>query len=136
MFSKSISHNEKQNNEINGFLDKGTKFEGKLAFEGTVRIKGDFKGEIFTKDTLVIEIEAQVEANIEAANVIINGNFSGSIFATESVFMHPPARFRGTVTSPCLRIDEGVIFEGASFFPEDKKSTTKNVARLQEDLSF
>lgn len=137
MFSKVTNKSNNLTNEINGFLDQGTKFEGKLAFEGTVRIKGSFKGEIFTKDTLVIEDNANVEANIEAGCVIINGKLTGSIFATESVFMHPPARFKGTVTAPCLRIDEGVIFEGASFFPDQNKSlNSENSARLQDDATI
>jgi cytoskeletal protein CcmA (bactofilin family) len=32
--------------------------------------------------------------------------------------MYPPAIFKGTVTSPSLKIEEGVIFEGASFMPK------------------
>jgi hypothetical protein len=41
-------------NPVTAILDKGAKFEGRLTFEGTVQIGGDFYGEIFTKDTLVI----------------------------------------------------------------------------------
>jgi cytoskeletal protein CcmA (bactofilin family) len=88
------------NDHITALLDHGAFFEGKLTFEGTVRIGGHFKGEIFTQDTLVI---------------ILSGELTGNIFARKRVIMHPPAVFRGTVTSPSLRIDEGVVFEGASY---------------------
>lgn len=110
---------EVEQGQITALLDVGSKFEGKLTFEGTVRIGGQFAGEIFTHDTLVIDAGAKVEAQIEADIVIIAGNFSGNIFARRRVLMHPPAIFKGTVTSPSLQIDEGVVFEGASYMPKN-----------------
>lgn len=110
------------NNAIKGavtaILDKGTSFEGKLTFEGTVQIGGNFKGEIFTNDTLIINEAAKVHAEIDAETIIITGRVEGNLFARKKVIMHPPAVFRGTVTSPSLRIDEGVVFEGASYVPK------------------
>ena len=104
--------------QLTALLDQGASFEGKLTFEGTVRIGGNFKGEIFTKDTLVVNPGALVEAQIEADLVIISGHVIGNVFARRRVIMHPPAIFKGTVTSPSLRIDEGVMFEGASYMPK------------------
>ncbi len=104
--------------QLTALLDQGASFEGKLTFEGTVRIGGNFKGEIFTHDTLVINPGAVVEAQIEADLVIVSGHLTGNVFARRRVVMHPPAVFRGTVTSPSLRIDEGVTFEGASYMPK------------------
>ncbi len=104
--------------QITAILDQGASFEGRLSFEGTVRIGGQFKGEIYTNDTLVINPGARVDAQIEADTVIISGRVKGSVFARRKVIMHPPAVFRGSVTSPSLRIDEGVVFEGASYMPK------------------
>jgi cytoskeletal protein CcmA (bactofilin family) len=103
---------------VTAILDKGAHFEGKLSFEGTVQIGGTFKGEIFTKDTLVVNESAQITAQIEADTIIISGQVEGNLFARRRVIMHPPAIFKGTVTSPSLRIDEGVVFEGASYMPK------------------
>ncbi|MBT4760181.1 MAG: polymer-forming cytoskeletal protein [Bdellovibrionaceae bacterium] len=114
--SKNTSINEGQ---ITALLDAGSNFEGRLTFEGTVRIGGNFRGEIFTNDTLVINPGAQVEAQVEAETVIISGYVKGNIFARRKVVIHPPAIFVGTVTTPSLRIDEGVVFEGASYMPKN-----------------
>lgn len=103
--------------QMTALLDHGSSFEGKLTFEGTVRIGGNFSGEIFTNDTLVINPGAKVEAQIEADTVVISGYTKGNIFARRRVIMHPPAIFVGTVTTPSLQIDEGVVFEGASYMP-------------------
>ena len=40
--------------EITTLLGRGATFDGKLTFEGTVRIDGRFKGEVFSEDVLVI----------------------------------------------------------------------------------
>ncbi|MEO0337393.1 MAG: polymer-forming cytoskeletal protein [Pseudomonadota bacterium] len=104
--------------QVTALLNQGASFDGKLTFEGTVRIGGKFKGEIFTKDTLVIGPGAHVQAQIEAETVILSGYVKGNIFARRRVLMHPPAIFQGTVTTPSLRIDEGVVFEGASYMPK------------------
>jgi cytoskeletal protein CcmA (bactofilin family) len=103
---------------VTAILDSGAAFEGKLTFEGTVQIGGEFKGEIFTKDTLVINKGSFVNAQIEADTIIISGRVEGNLFARHRVIMHPPAVFKGTVTTPSLRIDEGVVFEGASYMPK------------------
>ena len=104
---------------INAVIDKGAHFEGKLTFEGTVRIGGNFKGEIFTNDVLVISEGAYVEAEIDAGVVIVSGMVIGNISARERVVAHPPAVIRGTVTTPSLRIDEGVVFEGSTNMMQD-----------------
>lgn len=103
---------------VTAILDRGAKFDGKLTFEGTVQIGGEFTGEIFTKDTLVINEGSFVQAQVEADSIIISGRVEGNIFARRRVIMHPPAVFRGTVTTPSLKIDEGVVFEGASYMPK------------------
>lgn len=105
--------------QVTALLDKGCSFDGRLTFEGTVRIGGAFRGEIFTNDTLVVNPGAKIDAQIEADTVIICGFVKGNIFARRKVIMHPPAVFTGTVTTPSLRIDEGVVFEGASYMPKN-----------------
>jgi len=105
--------------QVTAILDHGAKFEGKLTFEGAVQIGGEFSGEIFTKDTLIVNEGASVFAEIEADTIIISGRVEGNLFARRRVIMHPPAVFKGTVTSPSLRIDEGVVFEGASYMPKN-----------------
>ena len=47
--------------EITTLLGRGAAFEGKLTFDGTVRIDGRFKGEVFSDDVLVIGEGAHVE---------------------------------------------------------------------------
>jgi cytoskeletal protein CcmA (bactofilin family) len=99
--------------EIHTLLGKGSEFEGKLTFEGQVRIDGKFSGQIFTKDTLVIGDGARVNAEINAGTVIVNGVVEGNIRATQIIELHQPGRIKGNLEAPALSIDRGVIFEGS-----------------------
>src|ERR1700761_8764201 len=101
--------------EITTLLGRGATFEGKLTFEGTVRIDGRFKGEVFSEDVLVIGDGAQVEASIDVGEVIIQGTVVGNIIAKRSIEIHAPGRVKGDLHTPALQIDKGVIFEGRSF---------------------
>src|SRR5690349_15725228 len=85
---------------VTAILDQGASFNGNLTFEGTVQIGGTFQGEIFTKDVLIINEGASVTAQIEADTIIISGRVEGNLFARRRVIMHPPAIFKGTVTTP------------------------------------
>jgi cytoskeletal protein CcmA (bactofilin family) len=110
---------DKETGVVNAVIDQGARFEGKLTFEGTVRIGGYFKGEIFTNDVLVISEGAEIYGQIEAGTVIISGYVEGHVYAREKVVADPPAVIKGTVTTPSLRIDEGVLFEGTTNMPRD-----------------
>ncbi|HEY3355795.1 MAG TPA: polymer-forming cytoskeletal protein [Polyangia bacterium] len=98
--------------EINTLLGKGSEFEGKLTFEGTVRIDGKLSGEIFTDDVLVVGEGAEVSAEIEVGTIIIEGHVNGNVRAKRAVEIHAPGRVRGNIITPSLFIDKGVIFEG------------------------
>jgi cytoskeletal protein CcmA (bactofilin family) len=101
--------------EINTLLGRGSEFEGKLTFEGTVRIDGTLKGEVFSDDVLVVGEGARLEAEVDIGEIIIQGTVVGNIRAKRSVEILAPGRVKGDITTPMLQIDKGVIFEGRSF---------------------
>ncbi|MFN0064178.1 MAG: polymer-forming cytoskeletal protein [Myxococcaceae bacterium] len=99
--------------DVHTLLGKGSEFDGKLSFEGQVRIDGKFSGQISTKDTLVIGDGARVNAEISAGTVVINGTVEGNVRAAQLIEMHPPARVKGNLEAPAVQMDRGVIFEGS-----------------------
>ena len=108
-----VSAKEKESyGELNAFLGKGCAYEGKLTFEGTVRIDGRFYGEIFSQDVLVIGQGAQVHAEIDVGVVVVSGEVTGNIRASDRIELRSPARLRGNISTPTLIVEEGVIFEG------------------------
>ena len=87
-------------------------FDGKLTFQGAVRIDGKFSGEIVTEDVLVIGESGEVTANINVGSLILNGLVRGNVRAKKAVELHAPARLYGDIETPQLVIHSGVIFEG------------------------
>lgn len=100
--------------EITALLGRGTRYEGKLFFEGRVRIDGIFKGEIKSDDTLVIGDGAEVHAEIDVATVIIRGGIvHGNVRASSAIEIHAPGKLIGNIHSPSLFIERGVEFQGS-----------------------
>ncbi len=108
--------------DLNALLGKGSEFEGKLAFEGKVRIDGTFTGEISTNDLLMVGDGAKVQAEISCGTVIVEGEVVGNIKATSAVELRRPAKVHGDITTPSLVIEKGVVFEGRSRMDELQSS--------------
>ncbi len=98
--------------DLNALLGRGSEFEGKLTFEGTVRIDGKFTGSIVTGDVLVVGEGAKIAAEITCGTIIVHGEISGNVRAKTSVELHHPAKMRGNIETPSLMIEKGVLFEG------------------------
>jgi len=99
--------------EINALLGRGTEYEGKLTFEGRVRIDGTFKGMIFSDDMLILGDGARVEADIDVGTLIVRGGeLWGEVRARKLVEIHSPGRVHGNIRTPQIFIDKGVVFDG------------------------
>lgn len=103
--------------EIKAFLGPGSKFEGKLFFDEIVRLDGTFKGEIVSKDTLIIGETADIEGEVEVGTFILSGRFKGNVKAATRIELRRPARFEGTIESPVLVVEEGVVLNGSLSMP-------------------
>jgi len=111
---EEVSSSPGASGELNALLGRGSEFEGKLTFEGTVRIDGKFTGTIITGDVLVVGEGAKVSAEITCGSIIVHGEVQGNVRAKNAVELHHPAKMRGNVESPSLMVEKGVIFEGQS----------------------
>jgi len=100
--------------DLNALLGRGSEFDGKLTFEGTVRIDGKFTGSINTGDVLVVGEGAKISAEITCGTIIVHGEVNGNIRAKSAIELHTPAKVRGNVETPSLMIEKGVLFEGQS----------------------
>src|SRR4249920_2590276 len=110
--AQGSNHGEHGASEVTTLLGRGSEFEGKLSFEGTVRVDGKLAGEIFTDDVLVIGEGAEVSAEINVGAIVIEGTVHGNIQAKRSVEIRTPGRVRGNIATPSLFIEKGVIFDG------------------------
>lgn len=93
-------------------LGKGSRIEGKLTFEGSVRIDGHIEGELEAQETIIIGDTAVINAHISAGTVIVKGKVTGDVSGRKRVELRAPGKLFGNITTPSLVIHEGVVFEG------------------------
>jgi len=98
--------------EITTILGKGSEFEGKLNFEGTLRIEGVYSGEIISDSVLVVGEGAKVNAEIDIGTIVVNGQVTGNIRAKQGVEIRGSGRVVGNIETPSLYIEKGVVFDG------------------------
>jgi len=121
--------------EINALLGRGTRFEGKLVFEGRVRIDGGFKGEIHGDDVLVIGEGAHVSGQVLVATCIVTGGeVLANIRARDGIELYAPARVTGALHAPAIFIDRGVKFEGTCKMAPLEEEDLRGEAGLRKRL--
>ena len=99
--------------DISAFVGKGVEFKGTISYSGTVRIDGYLDGEIHTDGVLLIGEEAVIQAKITAGTVVCKGKITGDVIAKECVKLRAPAVMNGSVKTPVLSMEDGVLFNGA-----------------------
>jgi len=107
-------------------LGGGTEFDGKLSFEGAVRIDGKFTGQIRGEGMIIVGEKGKVQAEIETGVVMVRGEVHGIIRAKNRIEAYAPAKIFGDLHAPVLVFGEGVIFEGTSHMTGDLEKGDKN----------
>ena len=94
------------------FLGKGVDFKGKAQFEGTVRVDGNFEGEITIDDTLIIGESAFIKGTINGGTIVSSGRIEGTVTANKKIELLKPAILKGDVHTPTFSVEAGVYFQG------------------------
>lgn len=94
------------------FLGKGVDFKGKAQFEGTVRVDGNFEGEITIDDTLIIGESALIKGTITGGTIVSSGRIEGTVTANKKIELLKPAILKGDVHTPTFSMEAGVYFQG------------------------
>jgi cytoskeletal protein CcmA (bactofilin family) len=116
----------KESKRLNSFLGEETQVEGKLKFQGTLRIDGSFKGEIASAGSLCIGEKAVIEADIHATNVLNSGEIRGSVYADEVIEIIEPGKVHGNIEAPNIVTHPGVFFEGKCYTRAPNKKVGSN----------
>lgn len=98
--------------DISAFVGKGVEFRGTISYSGTVRIDGTLEGEIRTDGTLLVGEEAVIQAKVTAGTIVCKGKITGDVLAKERVKLRAPAVINGSVKTPMLSMEDGVLFNG------------------------
>lgn len=97
---------------ITTYIGKDTEFEGKLRFCGTIRIDGQFRGEIIGEGTLIVGEGATIEADIHVSQIFNSGRIQGDVTADNKIEIRAPGKILGNIQAPSIVINEGATIEG------------------------
>ncbi|NBI28448.1 bactofilin family protein [Chengkuizengella marina] len=124
MFKKS----EANPNSIDTVIGKETTFEGELKTKASLRIEGQFSGDIQCAGDLAIGVDANVQSNINAKNVINAGIIRGTINTSGLLSITNTGKVFGDISVGSIKVEEGGIFSG-----ESKMEEQKNVAIISNE---
>jgi len=101
-----------ESGEWSGFLEQGTKLDGRLESPGTIRVDSQINGSVVCEAALILGEHARGKGELAADSVTIAGQFDGTVRAKSRMELQAKAVFAGDVETPCLVIETGAIFDG------------------------
>ena len=87
-------------------------FKGELTFSKGVRVDGKIEGRITTKGHLAISQGGKVQAEVQAGNILVEGEVIGNLNASERIQLKKTARLKGDIRATKLHVEEGATFIG------------------------
>ncbi len=101
-------------------FQEGVSITGEVDAAGDLRFDGKLKGKLKTSDRITIGPSGHMEAELEAAEVVIMGHFKGTIVAHRRLELRKGAQVTADVSTSSLIIEEGVFFQGKSTMPGER----------------
>ena len=96
----------------NTVVGVGSTLRGTLMVSGTLRIDGEFEGDILNCDRLEIGEHGIMRADVEVKEAMIRGQVHGNVRALGSIEMKSGARVEGDVAAVSVTMEPGVHFSG------------------------
>ena len=95
-------------------LSKNVRIEGEIQGPENLHVEGYLKGAVELSGDIFIGNTGIVEANVEAKNIVIQGELTGNVKAYQQLEIHPSGKLIGDCTAASIDIKEGAVFEGRS----------------------
>jgi cytoskeletal protein CcmA (bactofilin family) len=103
----------------NTIIGVGSSLRGTLMVEGTLRVEGEFDGDLLNCDRLEIGPHGCVRVDVQVRDAHIEGQMQGSLQAEGRVVLMTGARMHGDLTCRRVVIEDGVHFTGRCIMVEE-----------------
>jgi cytoskeletal protein CcmA (bactofilin family) len=114
-------------------LGGGLSLRGEINGEGDFHIYGRFEGEIDVTGRVVVAEAAQVDANINAAAIVIAGKVRGNLSATTHLDILPSGVLTGTLKAGSFSAAEGSSVKGEIWLERAEPARMGNVRTSDEE---
>ena len=119
----------------NTVIGVGSSFRGTLMVSGTLRIDGEFDGDVLNCERLEIGEHGVMRSDIEVKSADVQGKVYGSIRALGIVELRAGAHVEGDVAAASVVMEPGVFFNGRCTMLEngpDAVSVNTEISRVRE----
>ena len=96
----------------NTIIGVNSNFRGTIMVAGTLRIDGEFEGDILNCERVEVGEHGIMRADVEVKEALILGRVHGNIRALGSIEMRAGARVEGDVAALTVAMEQGVRFTG------------------------
>ena len=103
-------------------------FDGNYRSERGVRLQGNVRGSIESRQYILVESGANVEASLSAEDITVSGDFSGAIECRHRLEVTATGRIHGQVTTALLVVQEGGVLDGELHMRRDAAEETEHPA--------
>lgn len=132
MFGSEINSNGSGSTTL---IAEGTTLTGDIAFSGNLEVEGSVIGNITSADEnakLRILNSGSVVGDIEVANIVINGNARGDLYASQLIKLAAKAVVQGSVNYKLIEIEKGAEVVGSFVYHQAPNNVTQFPADSKE----
>lgn len=97
---------------VNTIVGVNSTFRGTVMVSGTLRIDGEFEGDILNCERLEVGEHGVLRADVEVKEALVLGRVYGNIRALGNIEMKSGARVEGDVAAMTVVMEQGVHFTG------------------------
>jgi cytoskeletal protein CcmA (bactofilin family) len=118
-------------------LTSDTNVKGTIKFGQTMKIDGNFEGELITDNgDLVVGKTGNVKANVKVRSAVVEGRLDGNIKASDKVELKQNAHLVGDLQAKTLVMEKGVVFVGkCNISPEGTKIKSQKSYKEEEKIN-
>ena len=118
-------------------LTSDTNVKGTIKFGQTMKIDGNFEGELITDNgDLVVGKTGNVKANVKVRSAVVEGRLDGNIKASDTVELKQNAHLIGDLQAKTLVMEKGVVFVGkCNISPEGTKIESQKSYKEEEKIN-
>ncbi|MEE9605964.1 MAG: polymer-forming cytoskeletal protein [Candidatus Scalindua sp.] len=132
---KKVNESRKELKMTN--LTSDTNVKGTIKFGQTMKIDGNFEGELITDNgDLVVGKTGNVKANVKVRSAVVEGRLDGNIKASDKVELKQNAHLVGDLQAKTLVMEKGVVFVGkCNISPEGTKIESQKSYKEEEKIN-
>ncbi|QJC51154.1 polymer-forming cytoskeletal protein [Paenibacillus albicereus] len=94
-------------------IGQGTRAEGTLSCQASLRIEGEYRGDIECKEDVIVGESGVVRSNIAARDLTISGKVYGDVVTTGRLTILSSGQLHGSATTASLLVQDGGVLSGS-----------------------